>query len=213
MISDIIPQNGEFEAVFFFFEEGLISQFLQSQENRHQEAPQEVPGFLFRYTSEIRHFTEACLQIYANKSTPSKAITKLKLQELLYLISNSEQGIHFIQLLFSLQNKKKRNLHEFMLLNFDKPLAIADYAFLTGRSVSTFRRDFLRQFDISPKPWLIAKRMEKAKELLLNGQNSITEVSLAVGYDNLSHFIHAFRKSYNLSPKQFLIQYRMETKL
>lgn len=96
-----------------------------------------------------------------------------------------------------------------MELNFDKPLLIEDYAFLTGRSISSFRRDFKRKYDTTPKKWLLEKKLYKAKQLLSSTNLSINEISLEIGFDNTSHFISLFRKSYNETPKQFLIRKRM----
>lgn len=92
--------------------------------------------------------------------------------------------------------------------NFDKPLDIEDYAYLTGRSISTFRRDFKSKYTISPKKWLIEKRLEKASLLLKGKNDSVTSIALQVGYENTSHFIKAFQKEFNISPKQFQIGHR-----
>lgn len=95
-----------------------------------------------------------------------------------------------------------------MLANYSKPLSIEDYAYLSGRSLSTFRRDFVNQFGVSPKQWLIEKRLDRAHELLSANHTSVSHVALEVGYENISHFIKAFHKRYAISPKQFLMQRR-----
>jgi AraC-like DNA-binding protein len=97
-----------------------------------------------------------------------------------------------------------------MLANFGKPLNIEDYAYLTGRSVSTFNRDFKRLFTISPKQWLMEQRLEKAKSLLAINNTSVSDVAFESGYENISHFIKAFHKKFDISPKQYLIQKRNE---
>ena len=48
-----------------------------------------------------------------------------------------------------------------MQKNFDKPLKIEDYAYLTGRSVSTFRRDFKASFSMTPQQWIKEQRLDK----------------------------------------------------
>ena len=100
-----------------------------------------------------------------------------------------------------------------MLQHFEKPLDIADYAYLTGRSISTFQRDFKSKFASSPKQWLIEKRLQKAAQLLKQTSASVTEIALKVGYDNVSHFIKAFNKKYGNSPKQYQIDSRKNTLL
>jgi AraC-like DNA-binding protein len=97
-----------------------------------------------------------------------------------------------------------------MEANFHKPLSIEDYAYLTGRSLSSFRRDFISQFGISPKQWLIEKRLDHARTLLSKNHTTVTDVAVEIGYDNISHFVKAFHKRYGIPPKQFLMQKRKE---
>lgn len=207
MISDIIPKNGEFEAVFFFIEDSLINEFLNSKKGLFQK--NNNFNYVMKYSDNLKIFTETILMLYQNNRNEYKEITKLKLLELLHLFYNSDQKNNFIQILISLQNLTKRNIKEIMELNFDKPLLIEDYAFLTGRSISSFRRDFKRKYDTTPKKWLLEKKLYKAKQLLSSTNLSINQISLEIGFDNTSHFISLFRKSYNETPKQFLIRKRM----
>ena len=206
MISDILPEDGEFEAVFYFFEEEIINEFLG--EIKPVTSLDSKPSLLLNYSENIRAFTESILKVYTENT--NKEVTKLKLLELLYLIYNSSQQNHLIQILLSLNTKKKRNLEELMLENFDKPLSIEDYAFLAGRSVSSFNRDFQRKFEMPPKKWIIKKRLEKAIELLTNTNLNIEQISFEAGYENVSYFINLFGKQFGISPKQFLIKRRTD---
>ena len=49
-------------------------------------------------------------------------------------------------------------------------------------------------------------RMEKAVELFEQGQTSIIEVSMSVGFHSLSYFHKVFREKFSMTPKQFLQQ-------
>lgn len=207
MISDIIPKNGEFEAVFFFFEAELLNEFLLIIKKQTELVVTQDLNLVLKYTDKIRVFTESILNLYTE--TVSKEVTKIKLLELLYLIYNSEQEKEFLQILYSLNSRKKRNIEELMLENFDKSLSIEDYAYLTGRSVSSFKRDFQRQFNTSPGKWLIKKRLEKAEHLLSSTDQPIQQISFEVGYENVSHFVSIFGRHYGLTPKQFLIKHRI----
>ena len=90
-----------------------------------------------------------------------------------------------------------------MKCNFDKPLKMEDYAYLTGRSLSTFRRDFKNHFQITPQKQLKEKRMEKAMIILNNENISVAQLAFEVGYENISYFIQAFKSHYDSSPKQY----------
>src|SRR5688572_3205133 len=159
-ISDIIPENDTFEAVVFFFDDEMISNFVVA--NNIQLSKEKCAAYkILEYTPEIRSYTESLLQIYRNKPLAGRKLTRLKLQELLHILSFSTVNC-LVNSLATLNNKERRNIKEFMNANFAKLLSIEDYAYLTGRSLSSFRRDFIQQFGISPKQWLIDKRLEKA---------------------------------------------------
>lgn len=54
--------------------------------------------------------------------------------------------------------------------------------------------------------YLVSQRMEYAKKLLSSTDYSVLQVSLAVGYTSLSHFIYVFKNYYGLTPKAFQLQ-------
>ncbi len=206
MISDIIPKNESFEAIVFFFDEEITDEFLI---NFEETQPEKITTSLcIKYDQNLRLFVDALLALYRGKH--QNQFTKPKLLEFLHLISLSDHGQEFINRLQALKNRERKNIKVFMTDNFAKPLDIEDYAYLTGRSISTFRRDFKSKFGISPKKWLIEKRLEKAATLLKEKSDSITNIALQVGYENTSHFIKAFQKKFNTSPKQFQIKFRKQ---
>ena len=202
MISDIIPKGGTFDAVVFFFDDDLLNRFLIDFDTATPLDCQNL--FITKYHQHLQLFTDNLLTLYRYKQCPK--VTVLKLLELLHLISISGKGNEFISRLQSLKTRRRENIKFFMEAHFDKPLDIVDYAYLTGRSISTFQRDFKKRFNVSPKKWLIEKRLSKAMELLRENSDSITDIAYNIGYGSSSHFIKAFQKKYNISPKQFQIK-------
>jgi AraC family transcriptional regulator, exoenzyme S synthesis regulatory protein ExsA len=206
-ISDTIPDNGVFEAVVFFFDEEVISNFVHAHNIQPSKA-RCVEYKILEYRPEVKAFTESLLQIYKNKKAIAhRVLTRIKLFEFLNILSFSASNC-MMNAIASLNNKERKSLKEFMEANYCKPLSIEDYAYLTGRSVSTFRRDFIEQFKISPKQWLIERRLERAHALLSRNHTSVSQVALEVGYEDFSHFVKAFHKRYGTSPKQFLMKER-----
>jgi AraC family transcriptional regulator, exoenzyme S synthesis regulatory protein ExsA len=209
MISDFIPDSDVFEAVVFFFDEELLSSFVTANQI-HPIKEKQLDYKILAYTDSVRYYTESLLKLYQDKALATRGVTRLKLTELLHLLSSSGSGSCFVEALATLHNKQRRSIKEFMTLNFSKPLSIEDYAYLTGRSLSTFRRDFLEHFGVSPKQWLIDMRLEKARQLFERNNTNVAQVAMEVGYENMSHFIKAFHKKYGRPPKQFVIQKRQE---
>ena len=56
---------------------------------------------------------------------------------------------------------------------------------------------------ISHTQLLQVKRLNQATVLLLNTRLSVTDISIAVGYDNTSYFHRIFRNYYGMSPKEY----------
>lgn len=82
-------------------------------------------------------------------------------------------------------------------------LTLTEIATLSGRSLSTFKRDFERLYAQTPGRWVRARRLAHARVLLSSGAHNVTEVCMMAGFGNLSHFIRAFRQDCGLTPKQY----------
>ena len=66
-----------------------------------------------------------------------------------------------------------------------------------------FCRAFKRSFGIPPHQYHIQRRIARAKVLLADPVNSITDVALILGYSQTSAFSVAFRKTTGRTPKEF----------
>lgn len=62
---------------------------------------------------------------------------------------------------------------------------------------------FLRQYGMTPREYILRKRIELAKELLVNTQYSIITIAAACGYESLSTFYDNFNRLVNISPGQY----------
>ena len=94
--------------------------------------------------------------------------------------------------------------------NYDKPLKIEDYAYLSGRSISSFRRDFKTFYQTTPQQWLKGRRLDKAIQLLSEQELSVSSLAYEVGYENTSYFIKEFKKKVGQSPKQYILSNRQK---
>jgi len=102
--------------------------------------------------------------------------------------------------LFDFREPGKIDLAAFMEKNFRFNVAISRFAYLTGRSLATFKRDFERLFQQSPSRWLVRRRLQEAHFLLKVQGKMPSEVYLEVGFEDLSHFSFAFKKAYGVAP-------------
>jgi AraC-like DNA-binding protein len=82
-------------------------------------------------------------------------------------------------------------------------ITVSSLASLSGVSEAYFRRLFNEKFGISPREFIIQKRIDYAKKLLKSGQFSVGEISLLCGYAEQCHFSREFYKRVGVSPKDF----------
>ena len=100
----------------------------------------------------------------------------------------------------------KVNLVEFMEANYQFNLPLATFSHLTGRSLTTFKRDFNKAFHVSPQRWLTQKRLTLAHYHLASTGRKPVELYLEVGFENLAHFSVAFKKQFGYPPTALLGQ-------
>lgn len=207
-ITDLLPQTGNFKSLLFYFDEEVIQSFLSDCQIGNINLENAPTHLKIKSSPTLELFAKALLEIYQQQRLQNKSFLNLKTLELLHLLNSQIGANQFATFLFRLTLPQKRNIREFMLKNFDKPLKVEDYAYLTGRSVTSFRRDFKAYFDSTPQRWIKDKRLEKALAILQEKEMSVREVAYAIGYENVSYFIQEFKSKVGQSPKQYLLSRR-----
>ena len=96
---------------------------------------------------------------------------------------------------------RKIDLHEFMEKNFRCDMSMTEFAKASGRSLSTFKRDFKKMSELSPERWLTDRRLRAAYELLKRGRR-VSDACFDVGFKNVSHFSAIFKKKFGITPGQ-----------
>ncbi len=131
-------------------------------------------------------------------------VAALKIKEAITILRNTDAGID--QVLGNFSDPYKIDLEAFMERNFMFNMPLERFGFLTGRSLTTFKRDFQKIYQTSPQRWLTQKRLELARDQLLKTDRKPVDVYLETGFENLSHFSHAFKKQFGMSPSQLRMQ-------
>lgn len=81
-------------------------------------------------------------------------------------------------------------------------LKLEEIAFLCNMSLSTFKRHFIKEYQISPGKWLQDKRLQKAKKMLETADLKPSDIYLDFGYNNLSNFSIAFKNKFGTNPSE-----------
>lgn len=85
----------------------------------------------------------------------------------------------------------------------DNDLTVSQLAALCDMSEVYFRRLFLQSFQMSPKEYIIQKRLEYAKTLLSTGDFAVSEVAVLCGYEEPCHFSREFTRRVGVSPSRY----------
>ncbi|MCB0540455.1 MAG: helix-turn-helix transcriptional regulator [Bacteroidetes bacterium] len=125
-------------------------------------------------------------------------IASLKITEAISILRTIDKEID--NTLANFEEPGKIDLVGYMEKNFMFNLSLEKFSYLTGRSLSTFKRDFNKYFNSTPQRWLTRKRLELAHYQLSKKDKKPIEICYEVGFDNLSHFSYAFKKHFGYSP-------------
>ena len=88
----------------------------------------------------------------------------------------------------------------------DNSLTVAQLAMLCGMSEVYFRRLFASCYGMSPKEYIVSRRISYAKGLLASGDFSVSEVALLCGYSEPCHFSREFTRRVGVSPREYFIR-------
>lgn len=87
--------------------------------------------------------------------------------------------------------------------NFSTPIKVEEIAEHIGVDRKYLRNLFFRYVGVSTKDYLMNIRIERAKELLVNSDLSVSDVAMSVGYPDALAFSKIFKKHTELSPTEY----------
>lgn len=192
--------NGEpFRFISIFFDQNVLRQYVAENDIPKQNTYKgphaiDLTGNIF-----LKGFFDSLLPYMDNLKNLTQNISALKTREAIELLLQIDDS--FQNFLFDFQDPFKIPLEAFMNNNYKYNVSLSAFAKLTGRSLSAFKRDFAKIFNISPEKWLLQKRLEQAHYLISEKKQRPSEVYLEVGFENFSHFSESFKKYFGYSPR------------
>jgi transcriptional regulator GlxA family with amidase domain len=95
-----------------------------------------------------------------------------------------------------------------MEANLDKPISVGEIATVACFSSFHFLRSFKQVFRETPHQYLTRRRLDRAQDLLLQTEMSVTNICFAVGFESLGSFCSLFRRHTGQSPERYRLQNR-----
>ena len=196
--AEVIHQyfDDEYCMLGFFLSDDLIRETYQEVRGNANlqidKDPQTFTATEVQTSNFLEGYFHSMLSYFRGENRPPDHILMLKLKELLITIMNCDPVLtSYFNLL---TQTDKPSLEQIMEKNFCFNLKLEDYAELSHRSLSSFKRDFMEHYNMPPGKWISQRRVHYAANLLANSSLSISQVAFDSGFEDLSHFSRVFKK-------------------
>lgn len=157
----------------------------------------------FTIDEKIQNSYKSLLPYFSKPELLPDSIFESKFKELLFNILINPDNKKILAYINQIVGNYSIPIWEIMESNYYYDLKISEFAEISNRSTSTFRREFEKHYQTSPGKWLTAKRLEKATMLLKTSDKTISEITFDCGFKNVSHFSRIFKEKFKLSPTEF----------
>jgi len=203
--ASIIEQffDGVFCLVMFFLPDDFICDVLKTK-----TLPLFQSGIKFESVisltcdDSVEAFFLSMLTIFDSGREPDPSLIEVKFRELVLTLAGNMHNAELLTYFCSLLHEPQAvSLQRLMEENYCFNLKLEEFAQLSNRSLSTFKRDFQKQFQASPGKWLTEKRLDHAMNLLTNTDKTVSETAFESGFESRSHFSRAFRDRFGMTPR------------
>lgn len=151
--------------------------------------------YLFSKIFELlEDLSRSWLSDYSNKLIKCKGLFTDIINTL--LVSSSGTSVAYDRV------RKVEKVIDHMTYHYNDKISLSDYAKVANISISYLCAIFKEVTGKSPAEYVLHIRINKAKDLLCDGY-SVTDVSSAVGFNDIYYFSKAFKKFTGISPSQY----------
>ena len=158
-LAKYISEKGTaFDKMIFCFDEPFLRLF-QQKYNLQKASFNQADTFIKITPNDLIPSFFNSLKPYTDASGKlDMAFEDVKYEELLIILLQNQPEL--AGLFFDYAEPAKINLEEFMNRNYKFNVSNERFAYLTGRSLSAFKRDFKGLFNEAPNRWLVKKRLQ-----------------------------------------------------
>jgi len=199
--------------ILFFINDKFIKRFISENPSFKRQINHKTEhNQIFNITTNdvFKTLIESIFHYLKQGEKIPKELVEIKFKELLFNIVLNLKNNKLLYFFNSLTLDNRTNIENILMENFQYDLKIVDFAKLCGKSLSSFKRDFKKYFNTTPSRWLINKRLEHSKTLLLGTHLTVSEIGYECGFKNNSHFIQAFKKKVKSTPHKFRVLKKKE---
>jgi AraC-like DNA-binding protein len=149
-----------------------------------------------------------------DSDTDRRVLAPMYVEEIVYRVLRREQFARMLRIAARQSSGTPISAAlTFARTHYAEQLTVDDLARQVALSPSAFSRLFREVTGRTPYQFLKEYRLDRARELLLDGRSSVATVSRHVGYANVSHFIREFRARYAMTPGAYVNERYLDARL
>jgi len=195
-----VPPGGEFRSVSVTFSQAFLRGFALEYGYKAIYRHAHEPVILLQQDSHYQDYFTSLAPFLPPNAPADDAIIKLKIKEALLTLLKLQPEL--TDVLFDFSEPAKIDIAAYMEQNFRFNLSMQRFAYMTGRSISSFKRDFQEVFGTSPGRWLLSRRLNEAYNLIRQQGHSPSDVYIRVGFEDISHFSRSFKSQFGVPPSK-----------
>lgn len=197
--SELLDNDDVYYCKLLFFSDRKLRAFLHKAGIPQPKASTPTPSFTIENDVYIHAYLNSLSTIVNGSPTLTEKLLAVKFEELMvYLIE--KYGRDFEVYLHSLVAREVSGFQSIVENSVNSNLSLEDVAFLCHMSLSTFKRNFVREYQTSPGKWFRERRLQTAYDILKEGKLTSSDIYLKFGYNNLSNFSAAFKNKFGKYP-------------
>ncbi|MAU70791.1 MAG: AraC family transcriptional regulator [Pseudozobellia sp.] len=191
-------QDNQYISLMFFLKDEFLWEFLKMTNIKSVQSKESVRILVKAANKRLLAFFESIEPYFNEPENIDSGLIKIKMLELLYDLAGTDKNL--FQQLLQMKQPLRTEIPEVMEKNYTSPVSLTELAYLSGRSLASFKRDFLAIYNMPPSKWIRKKRLDKAKEILKNTSIAVSDICYSLGYENPAHFSRIFKEQFGHSP-------------
>lgn len=206
VMSEYLTGENGFRSIMLFFTKKAAQDILGQIDGSMLTIERSKNNSAVKIMSANQHIEKLFLSLeaYSKGDSPYMCeLVRLKFSELIYLLLDSPYRQLIITFLVDASKSENPSIASVLDNHLYSSATIEELAMLSGRSLSSYKREFASQYGEPPRTWIRKKKLERAAFLLETTDKTMEEISEVCGFVSTPHFSRIFKEQYQLTPTAF----------
>jgi len=204
LLCESIADHSHYESISIFFNESTLRNFWLglniSDTDSSGSSTENSDMLILEMSPALEGFRDTILSCFSYEGSFLEQLLTMKLQELLLLLLDTPIAPDLKTFFGEIFDESRTDPEYVVSENMLAPLTLEDYARLSNRSLSSFKRAFQRKTGQTPGNWILENRLKHARMLVQATGKTISEIGAESGFNNASSFIRSYRTRFGTTP-------------